>query len=546
MNNAFVIIGLLIVSLSIWFASSAKQTTINLPKQIHLVLFFLAIIGLLVSRLWQLDTLPSGLNQDEAAIGYDAWALAQFGIDRNGYPFPILPMSWGSGAGGFIIYLGAIVFQFVPLTVTSLRLMNGVIQVITAFVFYDLIKRKTNPTYGLIALVFIVINPWHVMLSRWNLDSNQVFSLIIIGLWLFEIGMSKNQKRYHFLALTFFALALYSYGSAIVVVPLLLLMIYGHAWLHKSMTFKTILVYGSYFLILSIPILTFYVINLFELESILTPWFSILRFNVLRSQSVFISFDQDVWIRIWNNLKDLTQLLTFGKDDYLWNQLPGFGIAYLYLFPFFFVGFIVNRKHKIHLSMYAWFVSSVVLSLILNQNINRLGVLFIPYLYFLVLGLIWLAQRSGKLFSFVSTLVLTSAVLFTIQYQVVYREQIKPIFAYGYGEALMFSQTLNKSEWRLPSQQQVNGSHVIALFYLQPDPNDVVATGIYLNPGAEFQYLASFQADEIFYRFYQPTGMVIIESDIGYIIHQQLETFFILEDYEVERFGYFTVIWINA
>jgi hypothetical protein len=210
------------------------------------------------------------------------------------------------------------------------------------------------------------------------------------------------------------------------------------------------------------------------------------------------------------------------------------------------VGFIVNRKSKIHVSMYAWFVTSVVLSLILNQNINRLGVLFIPYLYFLVLGLIWLAQRSRKLFSLVSSVILTSAVLFTIQYQVVYREQIKPIFAYGYGEALQFSQTLNKSEWRLPSQQQVNGSHVIALFYLQPDPNDVVATGVYLNPGAEFQYLASFQADETFYRFYQPSGMVNVESDIGYIIHQQLENLFILKDYEVERFGYFTVIWINA
>jgi hypothetical protein len=545
MNNAYLIIGILIVSISIWFASSAKQTTKTLPRQIHIVLLFLTIIGLLVSRLWQLDTLPSGLNQDEAAIGYDAWALSQFGIDRNGYPFPILPMSWGSGAGGFIIYLGAILFQFVPLTVASLRLMNGVIQVITALVFYHLIKVKTNPTYGLIALIFIVINPWHVMLSRWNLDANQVFSLIIIGIWFFELGIREKQKRYHFLSLSFFALALYSYGSAMVVVPLLLLIIYGHAWFHKYTTFKTIIFYGSYFFILSIPILTFYVINLFELESILNPFFSILRFNVLRSQSVFISFDQDIWIHMWNNLKDLAQLLTFGKDDYLWNQLPGFGIAYLYLFPFFFVGFTVNRKNKIHFSMYAWFFSSIVLGLILNQNINRLGVLFIPYLYFLVLGLIWLAQQSGRLFSLVSTVIFTSVVLFTIQYQVIYREQIKPIFAYGYGEALQFSQTINKSEWRLPSQQQVNGSHVIALFYLQPDPNEVVATGVYLNPGAEFQYLTSFQADEIFYRFYQPSGIVTVESHIGYIIHQQLENFFILEDYAVERFGYFTVIWIN-
>ena len=57
------------------------------------------------ARLVGLDSLPLGLNQDEASAGYDAWAILSYGIDRCGNALPVLLESWGSGQNALLSYL---------------------------------------------------------------------------------------------------------------------------------------------------------------------------------------------------------------------------------------------------------------------------------------------------------------------------------------------------------------------------------------------------------------------------------------------------------
>jgi hypothetical protein len=99
------VIFIVIISVSILLALYFPRThQSHVTPKAYVVSLVIISLYILVTRLFGLDLIPGGLNQDEAAIGYDAWALANYGIDRNGFTFPILPMSWGSGAGGFIIY----------------------------------------------------------------------------------------------------------------------------------------------------------------------------------------------------------------------------------------------------------------------------------------------------------------------------------------------------------------------------------------------------------------------------------------------------------
>ena len=58
---------------------------------------FLSIIMIIAAfmRLYRLGGVPYGLQQDEASLGYDAFCLATKGIDRNGYPYPIYPITSG-------------------------------------------------------------------------------------------------------------------------------------------------------------------------------------------------------------------------------------------------------------------------------------------------------------------------------------------------------------------------------------------------------------------------------------------------------------------
>jgi len=57
----------------------------------HRKAFAIAIIiaGILL-RVLCIGSAPAGFNQDEASTGYEAWALLNFGIDRNGASWPVL------------------------------------------------------------------------------------------------------------------------------------------------------------------------------------------------------------------------------------------------------------------------------------------------------------------------------------------------------------------------------------------------------------------------------------------------------------------------
>jgi hypothetical protein len=542
MNDTLNLLFLTVLSFAILIGSRLQNRKIILSNRVYTWLLSIILLYLFVSRLLFLDQLPFGLNQDEAAIGYDAWALANAGIDRNGYPFPILPMSWGSGAGGFIIYLGSLWFRMVPLTVYNLRLLNALVQLVGLLAFYLFIKRYFQKEVALLGLAFLSLSPWHIMLSRWNLDANQVFVLIMVGLLLFQIGMDQRKKRYHIFALTSFSLAMYSYGSGVIVVPLLLFLIYAHGWWRKRLTFKTLIGYTIWFTILSLPLASFYLINTLQLEPILTPWFSITRFNVLRANSVLIPFDDNFFMNVWRNLGDTLLYLTTGKSDWLWNQLPGYGVAFLFSFPLLIVGLFQQKRDPKSFGMYAWLFVSVLFSLLLYQNINRMGVLFIPMMYFQVHGLAWLMQKPRWTFETVLGLFFAASILFHIDYATFYATHIQSYFAAGYGEAIHYAQSLDASTYRLPSQNQVNGSHVIALFYIQPDPHELVATGTYLNPGAEFQYLSSFTANEKFYEFVDPLPNQTISDNIVWIVKIQFTDYFEDTAYTTKIFTNFAVI----
>jgi hypothetical protein len=544
MIDAFQLVFLLLLCIFIVLGFYTKTQRFSLNPILFWTFFGLVIVYILVSRLLYLDQLPGGLNQDEAAIGYDAWALATYGIDRNGYTFPILPMSWGSGAGGFIIYLGSFLFRVIPLTVYTLRLSNALVQLATLLAFFLFLKRFFNKEVALIGLAYLAISPWHFMLSRWNLDANQVFSLILIGLYLSSIGFEKHKKRFHLLGLTFFSLAMYSYGSGIIVVPLLLIILYGKAWLDKKFTFRDLVIYGSFTTLLSLPLIAFYIINTYQLPAIVTPLFSIPLFNVLRSNSVIIPFDEFFFAKAWENLRDTLIYLSTGKGDWLWNQLPGYGIAFLFTFPLLLVGLITQRNQVKSFPFYAWLIVSFLFSLVLYQNTNRMGVLFLPMIYFHVQGLAWLIQKSSLVWIPSFGLIATASVLFHISYSTSYANDIKSYFAYGYEQAIKFALSLEKTEYYLPSQNQVNGSHVIALFFIQPDPHDVVETGIYLNPGAEFQYLSEFESNDIMYRFQDPQVNQNLTETMVFITKINFQSYFVNNNYEINAFSNFIVIYI--
>ena len=73
------------------------------------IIFSIILVISAFLRLYKLGEVPLGFQQDEASIGYDAYTLANYGIDRNGYAWPVYPITWGCGGGSpLLIYLNVI------------------------------------------------------------------------------------------------------------------------------------------------------------------------------------------------------------------------------------------------------------------------------------------------------------------------------------------------------------------------------------------------------------------------------------------------------
>ncbi|MFC6653475.1 hypothetical protein [Paenibacillus rhizoplanae] len=105
------------------------------------VLLFL--LGAIV-RILYITSIPPGLNQDEASIGYDAYAILHYGMDRNGVHLPIHLIAWGSGQNALYAYLSMpfiLLFGLTPLSVRALSLIMGLL----GMLFFYLIMKDCRP-----------------------------------------------------------------------------------------------------------------------------------------------------------------------------------------------------------------------------------------------------------------------------------------------------------------------------------------------------------------------------------------------------------------
>ncbi|MGH2541274.1 MAG: hypothetical protein ACRDIB_00665, partial [Ardenticatenaceae bacterium] len=92
--------------------------------------FLVLTVGLAVfARVWDFGGMPPGLNQDEVSIGYEAFSLLHFGIERNGFSFPAHLVSWGSGQNVLYAYLAMpfVAWGLTPVTVRMAMLIVGLL-----------------------------------------------------------------------------------------------------------------------------------------------------------------------------------------------------------------------------------------------------------------------------------------------------------------------------------------------------------------------------------------------------------------------------------
>ena len=106
-NISLILVSLLLASLFLFYPYLKNRGNIKefiKGNKERLVASILLLVGF-ISRVAFLDLLPGGLNQDEASAGYDAFAIMNWGIDRNGNKLPVHLVALGSGQNALYSYV---------------------------------------------------------------------------------------------------------------------------------------------------------------------------------------------------------------------------------------------------------------------------------------------------------------------------------------------------------------------------------------------------------------------------------------------------------
>lgn len=466
--------------------------------------FFASIVLIagFLTRVAFLDLLPGGLNQDEASAGYDAYAILKYGVDRNGMKYPVHLIAWGSGQNALYSYLCMPFMLLLGVNELSVRLPMAIVGCVSLVLLYRLLKRRYDERIAFLGLAFLAICPWHLMKSRWGLESNLFPDLVFWGFCLLMKGLDDDRKAAFFLSSFVFGLSAYSYGTSYFFLFFFVVAVLVYLFVKKRVRAGGALIYLSIIGCMSLPIIAFVYINLTGGESIRFLCFTIPKLTQDRFQAVTNIFSDTFFLQSLLNIAKGLGIVLLQYDFLPWNAVPFFGTLYLVSLPFTFIGLFKRRKEENLLFgiLKIWLIVALAMLLIISPNINRINIVFFPLIVFTIFGIREVIEAKPRLKRKIFALYGACFALFVSVYATVWNTQIlENKFYDSYGEAIECAATVEGAQYCYVTPS-VGPSYIYVLFYTEYDVRDFIDTCEYEDPGAAFRRVDSFGR----YRFYLP------------------------------------------
>jgi len=189
----------------------------KLFKNYWILIFILLVAGIL--RLWKLGSIPPGLTQDEAALGYNAYSIIKTGRDEYGKFLPVIFKSFGDYKPGLYVYLDVPFVAVLGLNEVSTRLPSALAGVLSVYLLYLICNKlfvkkfgSWNLEFGICAAFVAAVNPWLIFFSRGAWEANVSLTLTLAGIYFFL--KSRHTTYYILHSIFFFALTLLTYQGA--------------------------------------------------------------------------------------------------------------------------------------------------------------------------------------------------------------------------------------------------------------------------------------------------------------------------------------------
>lgn len=313
-------------------------------------LILAAIVVLAVFlRVYQLGSIPTLLNRDEAALAYNALLLQSSGQDEWGVRWPLTLLSFGDYK--LIGYVATLVplFELFGAHDWVVKLPAVVAGVGLVFVSYFFVSVLEDKKTGLIVALLVAISPWAVFYSRVAFEANlALFFLVgsLAGLWL---SIIKSGQWWHYgLIICCWLLALVTYNTPFLLAPFVLfstmIIFPKFSWSRVGIVLLMLLItigIGSQLIPLStqkgsITIFSDATVQHNYIQQRLQ--LSGLKLTVLGSKPVY--YAQLIAQNIINSFS--FKFLVTSGGTHPWHSLPGRGHIYLITYLFGLIGLVLG------------------------------------------------------------------------------------------------------------------------------------------------------------------------------------------------------------
>ena len=355
--------------------------------------------------------------------------MANFGVDRYLNSYPLYLINFGGGQSVLYAYATIPFIKLLGANIISYRLPELLFYLMGILVCYLLVKKMKNKKVALLYSFFIITCPWNIEASRKGLDCNLLAPMFMLDLFL----LLNAKKNWHYIiAGISIGVTLYTYCLSWILIPVFLITYISYMLYIKKIKFSQIVILGIPIFIFAIPLFYLLLLNNGYVTQTNFGIFTIPKLPIFRVEEIGIS-----------NLTSefLTSLCTIFST----------GVFYSMEIPLFAVGFAIGIKRlaksiKTREFNFDGFITLIFIALLLTNMLvsigtnNRGNILYLPMLYIITMGTLYLCRGS-----YVNTMViiLTVIILF-INYEVIYFTKLKEqgLSIYDDGDIMSITQEL--------------------------------------------------------------------------------------------------------
>lgn len=461
-----------------------------------LLVFFVILFIAAFLRLYRIDSIPPGVNRDEASIGYTAYSLLKTGADEYGRHLPISFESFGDWKLPLYIYTVVPFVKMFGLSELAVRLPSALFGILTVGLTFFLINLLfKNRKLALLSMFLMAISPWSIHLSRVESESNAAVFFVILGTLCFLAGL-KGKSYLLILSAIFFALTYFTYAGNHLFTTLLIV---GLLFFYRKEIVVERTSFIAAFLFLGLSAIIFSQtlfgadrtklagISIFGDPSVVHAKIEIPRLEHATPNSFLARLTHNrvvfVFERIGGNYISAfsSQFLFIKGGENQAHNIENSGNMYLVEAPFLFLGLaylmFFRRGKERNLVLWWFFIAPIASSITKDApHTNRMFTIF-PILPLVIgLGLYWLItdlvrQKWRKLLIFaIAILLVVNLLIYLDRYYLHFPRNEASNWGFGYKKLADLISKPEFSSRKIIMSRPHYSPYIYLLFYTKYDP----------------------------------------------------------------------------